>query len=576
MFAVPVQYENPPGSNFCLGCGTRLGATCGACGHDLPAGSRFCNKCGTPASVGESAGQARFSSLESCTPKHLVEKILTSKAALEGERKQVTVLFADLRGSMELLADRDPEEARRLLDPVLERMMEAVHHYEGTVNQVMGDGIMALFGAPIAHEDHAGRACYAALRMQETVKQYAQAVRRAEAVSVQIRVGLNSGEVVVRAIGSDLHMDYTAVGQTTHLAARMEQLAPPGAILLTADTLRLVEGYVQVASLGPVNVKGFAEPVEVFELTGAGTARTRLQAAALRGLTRFVGRDAEVEHLRRVLGQAGAGRGQVVAIVGEAGVGKSRLVYEFTHSHRVQDWLILDASSVSYGKATSYLPVIDLLRGYFKIGDRDDHREMRDKVLGRVLGLDRALEPLLPPLLALLDVPVEDPAWQALDPPQRRQRTLEAVKRLLLRESQVQPLLVVFEDLHWIDGETQALLDSLVESLGSARLLLLVNYRPEYAHRSGRRRFASRCRSSRRSWAPPTSGRGARPTRCRCWRRRAKRPRPCGFWASVRGSSGSWPRPISSLDGSPRRGSRRSRPWRGRAPTRSGAGKPGG
>ena len=213
-------------------------------------------------------------------------------------------------------------------------------------------------------------------------------------------------------------------------------------------------------------VKGLAEPVEVYELTGAGQARTRLQAAALRGLTRFVGRDAEVEHLRRVLSQAGAGHGQVVAIVGEAGVGKSRLIYEFTHSHRVQDWLILEASSVSYGKATSYLPVIDLLKGYFKIGDRDDHREMRAKVLGRVLGLDRALEPLLPPLLALLDVPVEDPAWQTLDPPQRRQRTLDAVKRLLLRESQVQPLLLVFEDLHWIDGETQALLDSLVESLG--------------------------------------------------------------------------------------------------------------
>ena len=241
-------------------------------------------------------------------------------------------------------------------------------------------------------------------------------------------------------------------------------------------------------------MKGLPEPVEVFELTGAGTARTRLQAAALRGLTRFVGRDAEIEHLRRVLGQADAGHGQVVAIVGEAGVGKSRLVYEFTHSHRVQDWLILEAASVSYGKATSYLPVIDLLKGYFKIGDRDDHREMREKVQGRVLALDRALEPLLPALLALLDVPVEDAAWQTLDPPQRRQRTLDAVKRLLLRESQVQPLLVVFEDLHWIDGETQALLDSLVESLGSARLLLLVNYRPEYEHRWGSKTAYSQLR----------------------------------------------------------------------------------
>jgi predicted ATPase len=244
----------------------------------------------------------------------------------------------------------------------------------------------------------------------------------------------------------------------------MEQLADPGAIVITPATLLLAEGYIEVKSLGPVPVKGLAEAVEVYELTGAGTARTRLQAAALRGFTRFVGRDAEVEHLRRVLGQAGAGRGQVVAIVGEAGVGKSRLTYEFAHSHRVQDWLILEASSVSYGKATSYLPVIDLLKGYFKIGDRDDQREMRAKVLGRVLGLDRALEPLLPPLLALLDVPVEEPAWQNLDPPQRRQHTVDAVKRLLLRESQVQPPLVVFEDLHWVDSETQILLDSLVET----------------------------------------------------------------------------------------------------------------
>jgi class 3 adenylate cyclase/tetratricopeptide (TPR) repeat protein len=436
----------------------------------------------------------RFTSPEGYTPKHLAERILTSKAALEGERKRVTVLFADLKGSMELLADRDPEEARKLLDPVLERMMDAVHRYEGTVNQVMGDGIMALFGAPLAHEDHAVRACYAALRMQESVKKYADEVRRSHGAVVKIRVGLNSGEVVVRAIGSDLHMDYTAVGQTTHLAARMEQIADPGAIVITPETLALAEGYVEVRSLGPIPVKGLADPIEIFELTGAGLARTRLQAAALRGLTRFVGRDAEVDHLRRVLGQASAGRGQVVAIVGEAGVGKSRLTYEFTHSHRVQDWLILEASSVSYGKATSYLPVIDLLKSYLKIGDRDDHREMRAKVLGRVLGLDRALEPLLPPLLALLDVPAEDPAWQNLDPPQRRQRTLDAVKRLLLRESQVQPLLVVFEDLHWIDGETQALLDSLVESLGSVRLLLLVNYRPEYEHRWGSKTAYSQLR----------------------------------------------------------------------------------
>jgi class 3 adenylate cyclase len=286
------QQENPAHARFCLGCGGRLSDACTKCGTEIPGSARFCAQCGHQVGA-PSAVEARFASPGAYTPKHLAEKILTSKAALEGERKQVTVLFADLKGSMELLADRDPEEARKLLDPVLERMMEAVHHYEGTVNQVMADGIMALFGAPLAHEDHAVRACYAALRMQDSVKQYAEAVRRAEGVLVHIRVGLNSGEVVVRSIGSDLRMDYTAVGQTTHLAGRMEQLAAPGSILLTADVLRLVEGYVGVKPLGPMSVKGLDVPIEVYEVTGAGPVRTRRQAGAARGLTRFVGRDRE-------------------------------------------------------------------------------------------------------------------------------------------------------------------------------------------------------------------------------------------------------------------------------------------
>jgi class 3 adenylate cyclase/tetratricopeptide (TPR) repeat protein len=482
------QHENPTDAVFCQECGGRLEAVCPSCGTSNQSGAKFCKKCGQRLSQREATQAApgpRFGAPESYTPKHLAERILTSKSALEGERKQVTVLFADLKGSMELLADRDPEEARRLLDPVLERMMEAVHRYEGTVNQVMGDGIMALFGAPLAHEDHAVRACYAALRMQESVKRYGEEVRRSHAAVVKIRVGLHSGEVVVRAIGSDLHMDYTAVGQTTHLAARMEQLADPGAIVITPETLALAEGYVEVKSLGLVPVKGLAEAVEVYEVTGAGPARTRLQAAARRGLTRFVGRDAELERFRRVQQLAGEGHGQVAAIVGEAGVGKSRLVYEFTHSHRLQGWLVLESASVSYGKATSYLPVIDLLKGYFKIQDRDDLREIREKVTGKLLTLDESLKPALLPLLALLDVPVDDALWQALDPGQRRQRTLDGVKQLLLRQAREQPLLLIFEDLHWIDCETQALLDILVDSLGSARLLLLVNYRPEYQHAWG-------------------------------------------------------------------------------------------
>src|SRR5438132_1367393 len=409
------QQANPTDARFCPGCGAHLVLACGSCGAELPGGARFCPQCGQPAAAGTTA-LPRSPAPETYTPRHLVEKILTSKAALEGERKQVTILFADLKGSMELLADRDPEEARKILDPVLEYMMEAVHRYEGTVNQVMGDGIMALFGAPVAHEDHAVRACYSALRMQEAVKRYAEEARRAHGVNVQIRVGLNSGEVVVRAIGSDLHMDYRAVGQTTHLAARMEQFASPGSILLAPATLALVEGYVAVKPLGLVPVKGLADAVEVYEVTGTGPARTRLPAAAPGGLTRFVGRDAEQDHLHRAQQLAGRGHGQLVAVVGEAGVGKSRLVYELTHSHRVQGWLVLESASVSYGKAASYLPIIDLLKGYFKIQDRDDLREIREKVTGKLLTLDEALKPTLPALLTLLDVPVDDAAWRTLDP----------------------------------------------------------------------------------------------------------------------------------------------------------------
>jgi predicted ATPase/class 3 adenylate cyclase len=428
------------------------------------------------------------------TPKHLTDRILADRAALEGERKQVTVLFADLKGSMELIQGLDPEAAQQLLDPAIHLMMDAVHRYEGTVNQVLGDGIMALFGAPIAHEDHALRACYAALGMQAAMRTYTEEVRHRQGLELQMRVGLNSGEVVVRAIGNDLHMDYSAVGETTHLAARMEQLATPGTIRLTAATLRLVEGLVRINVLGSVPVKGVTEPVEVFELTGVTGLRRRLQATVAQGLTRFVGRQTELETLRQALTQAETGHGQLVALVGEAGVGKSRLVYEFVHSHHTRGWLVLESASVSYGKATPYFPVLDLLRRYCHRDDTDDTRTVRAKVTGQILTLDAALQDTIPALLALLDALPEDSPFRQLDPPQRRQRTLEALRRVLLWESRVQPLLLVFEDLHWIDAETQALLDRLVESLPTARVLLLVNYRPEYQHGWGSKTYYTQVR----------------------------------------------------------------------------------
>jgi class 3 adenylate cyclase/tetratricopeptide (TPR) repeat protein len=473
--------ENRVGRRFCGECGLSLAWTCPACGFLNEGNEKFCGGCGADVAPG-GATERSSPSPQSYTPKHLAERILTSKAALEGERKQVTVLFADLKGSMELLADRDPEEARKILDPVLELMMEAVHRYEGTVNQVMGDGIMALFGAPLAHEDHAVRGCYAALRMQERVKRYAEEARSTHGIDFQIRVGLNSGEVLVRAIGGDVHMDYTAIGETTHLAARMEQMATPASILATRQTISLVEGYIEARALGRRAVKGLTSPIDVYEVTHATGARSRLQAAVGRDLTPFLGRQSEMNQLGQALKAAAAGHGQLVAVVGEAGVGKSRLFWELTQICRTESQPVLECGSVSYGQATPYLPLIALLKAYFGIEPRDDSRTRRRKVADRLLAVDLQVQWAMPAFLWLLDLEIEDSEWHRLDPPQRRQVTLEAIRQLLLHEARVQPLVVIFEDLHWTDSETQALLDSLVDSISLSRVLLLVSHRPDYRH----------------------------------------------------------------------------------------------
>ena len=472
------QRENIVGARFCEECGTSLARACTNCGSEVSAIAKFCPQCGH--SLQLIADQSRFASPKNYTPPHLAEKILTSRAALEGERKQVTVLFADIKGSMELLVDRDPEAVQKLLfEPVLERMIEAVHRYEGTVHRVMGDGIMALFGAPLAVEDHAVRACYAGLTMQESIGRYAGEVQR-HGVQLAIRVGLNSGEIVVTTIGNDLHMDYAVVGQTAHLASRMEQMATPGTVLTTAETVRLAEGVVAFNPVGPMPVKGLADPVNVYEVTGPGAARTRLEAATGRGLTRFVGRDVELDELVAAQELAGLGRGQVVAIIGEAGVGKSRLVHEFLHLDSTGDWLVLESSSASYGRATAYLPVIELLRRYFKIGMPEATQSICEKVSDRISKLDPALRDSLPPLLDLLDALDHEHPFRSLDPILHRQLTYQAVTRLLLRETRVQPVVAVAEDLHWNDTLSLGLLNELVTASRNTRLLLIVTYRPDY------------------------------------------------------------------------------------------------
>jgi len=421
----------------------------------------------------------------------LAERILGSRSALEGERKQVTVLFADMKGSMELLEDRDPEVARALLDPVLKRMMEAVHRYEGTVNQVMGDGIMALFGAPLALEDHAVRACFAALAMRQSLRVYA-AGPESRGMDILVRIGLNAGEVVVRSISSDLRMDYSAIGQTTHLAHRMEQMAPPDSIFITRSVLRLAEGFVAAPLVGNVSVKGLKNPVDVYQLTGPRPGGTRLQAAAARGLTPFIGREADLETITQAQAAAMQGRGQVVALIGEPGVGKSRLVWEATTSSRVGGWLLLETAALAYTKSTPYRVAVDWLKGYLQIEPEDDDHKIAEALEGKLAGLGSGLLEMLPAFQSLLDIPVVDQGWLALDAMVRRQRIWQALCQLLLRESQIQPLYLVVEDLQWIDFESEAFLDSLVESLAAARIVLLATQRPEYRHDWSRHTYFTR------------------------------------------------------------------------------------
>jgi class 3 adenylate cyclase/tetratricopeptide (TPR) repeat protein len=489
------QTENSDDASFCDECGAPLDVSCSHCGESNRPSAKFCRKCGQRLGAGAAVGGAESSAGKNVVPKHLAEKILASRRFVEGERKQVTVLFADIRGSTSVVEKLDPEEVRKYFDPILHIMMDAVHRYEGTVNQVLGDGIMALFGAPLTHEDHALRACYAALAMQEAMQRYSETAR--EGGALKIGIGINSGEVVVRSITNDLNIDYAALGQTTHLAARMEALAGAGAILLTFDTLREVEGFVEVRSLGARELKGFSSAVQAFELTGVTTARNRLQAQAGRGLSNFVGRQDEIDLFRRLTAEAGSGKGRILALVGEAGMGKSRLVREFIQTQLPPDWKAMQAFSVSYGKAAPFFPVIELLRGYFDIAAGEDGQSAQTKILDRMLAADLTLGDAAPPILALLDALPRLPAkdlerytgvveaiakFHGMEPQEKRARTFDALKQLLLRESRAQTLLVLFEDLHWIDSETQSFLDILVESLSTASILLLVNYRPGYTH----------------------------------------------------------------------------------------------
>jgi class 3 adenylate cyclase len=471
-------FENASGIKFCGECGSSLKLKCASCGFENSPGIKFCGECGKPLS--KEATQGQPPDPRSYTPKHLAEKILTSRSAIEGERKQVTVLFADVKGSMDLAEQVDPEEWHKIMDRFFAILSEGVHRFEGTINQFTGDGIMALFGAPIAHEDHAQRACYAALSLEEDLRRYANELRIEKGINFSVRMGLNSGEVVVGKIGDDLRMDYTALGHTASLGARMEQIAEPGKAYLTEHTAKLIEGMFTLQDVGRMAVKGVKELVAVYELTGLGPLRTKLEVSRARGFSRFVGREEETASLEAALGGAMAGNAQVVGVVGDAGVGKSRVCYEFAERCRSKGVAVYEAHAVAHGKAIPLLTLLEWLRGYFGISQQDPALAAREKIAGKVLLLDPELTEALPLLFDLLGVSDPERPTPQMDPEARQRQLFAAMRRLMHAQSRREPTVSVIEDLHWIDRGSEAFLENFLEALPGTRMLLVVNFRPEY------------------------------------------------------------------------------------------------
>src|SRR5713226_479503 len=471
-------FDNPQGMRFCGQCAAPLPQPCPKCGTENPAGFRFCGGCAAP--LAEPAAERTISAKEPALSAQAIPE-QTGLDVSDGERKTVTALFADIKGSTELRRDLDPEEARAIVDPALKLMIDTAHRYDGYVVQSTGDGIFALFGGRGVNKNNTQRALHAAIAMRDALSRSGEKLKKQGRSGVQVRIGINTGEVVLRMIHTGGHTEYTPVGHVANLAARMQSVAPAGGIVISEDTWHLVEGYFELRELGPTEVKGIEEPINVYEVIGVGPLHGHFDLAVRRGLTKFVGRESELKQMARALELARSGHGQIVAVVAEAGTGKSRLFYEFKATLPAE-CKVLEAYSVSHGKASAWLPVLEFLYGYFGIEETDGKSERRAKIEALLSGLDPALSDTLALLYTLMGLHEgADPIAQ-MDPQIKLRRTAEAIKRILLRESLNQPLVVIFEDLHWIDNQTQELLDLLTESIANARVLLLFNYRPEYRH----------------------------------------------------------------------------------------------
>jgi class 3 adenylate cyclase/tetratricopeptide (TPR) repeat protein len=449
-------------------------------------------ECAHELTPSEKAPSIDYDHPQSYTPKFLADKILTTRSSIEGERKVVTVLFADVANYTSISEKLDPEEVHQIMDGCFKILMDEIHKFEGTVNQFTGDGVMALFGAPVAHEDHAQRACYAALDIQKAIGEYGEKIEKDTGVEFKMRVGLNSGPVIVGAIGDDLRMDYTAVGDTTNLAARMESMAAPGTVLVTSYTHKLARDFFNFETLGKVDVKGKEATQEAYKLIKATEVETRIEAAAIKGLTKFVGRNKETEALKDAFEKVQSGSGEVVGIVGEAGVGKSRLLLELKSMLPQGEYTYLEGRCLHYGGAMAYLPVLDILRSYFDIKEGEREFVIKKKIEEKILQLDEKLKSVLPPFQEILSLEVEDRAYLKVEPVEKKSRTFEAIRDLLIRESQNKSLVLAFEDLHWIDKTSEELLDYLMGWLSNARILLILLYRPEYTHQWGSKSFYSK------------------------------------------------------------------------------------
>jgi class 3 adenylate cyclase/tetratricopeptide (TPR) repeat protein len=481
--------ENSETGLFCAECGAKLERTCSDCGFHSPPSAKFCSECGHDLRQPVQTSPIDYGKPQSYAPKHLADKILTTRSSVEGERKLVTVLFADLADYTSISEKFDPEEVHQIMEGYFRIVVDEIHGYEGTIDKFTGDGVMALFGAPLAHEDHARRACHAALSIQSAVTGYGAKIKEVRGVDFKMRLGLNSGPVIVGTIGDDLKMDYTAIGDTTNLASRMETMARPGSVMVSGNTHRLVRDYFEFVSLGRVEVKGKEKPQEAYELVRPSEVETRIEASAARGLTRFVGRGKDLEVLREACGEARSGSGQIVGIVGEAGVGKSRLILELRKAVSRDEYTCLQGLCLHYGSSMPYLPILDILKSYFKIEEEDREYMVKRKEREGLTRLHEKLLGYLPSFHELLSVQVDDERYLQLDPQQRRQRAFEAIRDLLIRLSQDKPLLLIVEDVHWIDKTSQEFLDYLVGRLANTRILLLLLYRPEYTHTWGSKSY---------------------------------------------------------------------------------------